>query len=710
MMDNISDRNKPLALVIDDDLSIRLAMQATMAKVGFDVKDAESGPRGISLFEEERPDLILLDVVMPGMDGFETCTAIRQKPGGEFVQILMVTGLNDTDSIEKAFEVGANGFINKPLNWVMLGHRARYMLRAGKAFQELNKSKLRLAKTQELAKLGNWEINLMTNEFYCSVEARSLLGLKNGTTCDNLCDFLSTIKAEERDLVQDKIEMSIDGQHSFQINYQIDHIDGSVRHILNQAEILCNEYNEPEVMLGAVQDVSQLKIAEEEIRLLAFYDGLTGLANRMLFLERLNREIAKAKRKKQQFALLFLDLDQFKRVNDTFGHHFGDMLLKKVSEVLENSIRKTDTASRLKSSQLDSLIARLGGDEFTILLSDLQGPEYAGLVARRLLRNIGKPIHIEGQEINITTSIGISLYPLDGDDAHVLLRNADTAMYHAKNTGRNRYQFFVDELNAAVVERFALESDIPKAIENGEFTLYFQPKVEVRTMKIIGAEALIRWCHPLRGMIPPDKFINIAEESGQVYDIDQWVIETACSHWGEWKKAGLAPGIVSINLSGSNFLQKAALRAIINKVKNVGIDLKDIELEITENVLLRKTDDTIAFLQQLQNIGVRIALDDFGTGYSSLSYLSSFQVDTIKIDRSFVMGCAVNRNNLVIIRAIIAMGHSLGMKIVAEGIETDEELLLIKNLGTDEVQGYFLAPPLPADEFETLLVKQVSKP
>lgn len=703
MMLKTVERKKPVALIIDDDVSMRISMQAALAKVGFEVKEADNGLLGIDLFKQEKPDLVLLDVIMPGMDGFATCQVIRSIPEGRYAQILMVTGLNDTESTEKAFEAGANGFINKPINWTMLGHRGKYMLRAGRAFQELEKSKNRLAKTQEMAKLGNWEIDLTTNEFDCSPEARLLLKIEDHVNSMSFSDFFSTIREEERDAVQETVNAAIAAKKSFSVNYSVLHSDGSTRHILNQGEVIYNEHKMPDIMLGAVQDVTELKLAEEEIKFLAFYDGLTGLANRMLFLNRLEQEIAKAQRNDEMVALLYLDLDQFKNVNDTFGHHFGDLLLKKVSEALQHCIRKTDIASRVHGPEDNAVIARLGGDEFTILLSEIKEPEHAAIVARRILQEVNKPYNLEGQEITITTSIGISLYPADGVDSNVLLKHADTAMYQAKNQGRNNYQFYVKSLNAAVVERFSIERSIPKAFEREEFTLYFQPKIALGDQKIVGAEALIRWEHPELGFVPPSRFISIAEESGHIIAINKWVLEKACDYWQRWISQGLNPGVLGVNLSGYQFAKQQLPQHLQERLNNVGLDPANLEIEITENILMQDTNETLMILEQLREMGVRIAVDDFGTGYSSLGYLTSFPVDTLKIDRSFVMGCAKDKKNHIIIKAIIAMGHSLGMKIVAEGVEEKEELEIVTGLGADEAQGYYFARPLPSAEFIELL-------
>lgn len=698
-------REKPLVLIIDDDLSLRLAMGASMIKAGFDVIEAESGRQGLILFQTNAPDLILLDVMMPEMDGFETCAAIRKLPEGKNTQILMVTGLDDVDSTERAFKSGATDFVSKPLNYTMLGHRANYMLRAGYAFQKLTRNERRLAKTQELAQLGNWDINLTNSTLHCSPEASRLLGL-NGVKTITFKHFLAPIHAEERDRVRQTIENSIRNETSFSINYRILLPDGTTKYILNRGEIIFNNDGKAEMVLGAIQDVTQLKRAEEEIRMLAYYDSLTGLANRMLFMDRLKQEIITSQRHKKIFALLFLDLDQFKRINDTFGHHIGDLLLRHVAETLHVSVRGSDTiTTQPVSTDSPALTARLGGDEFIILLSNINTPENAAIVARRILHAMQAPYDLNGHEVSATTSLGISIYPVDGKDAETLLQHADSAMYHAKDKGRNNYQFFKESLNAAVLERFTIGNNIRNALKKDEFTLYYQPQIELTSRKIVGAEALIRWTHPQMGMVPPDKFIPIAEENGLITAINEWVIQTACKQNAKWKQVGLDPIRIAVNLSGYQLANQNIIHIIKKSLANNHLDPAHLEVEITENILMQDTDDTVWILEQLKDLNLKIALDDFGTGYSSLSYLTSFPVDVIKIDRSFVMGCTKRNKNLIIIKAIIAMGHSLGMKIVAEGIETEEELKLLTEVHADEGQGYFFSPPVPQDEFVTLLQK-----
>ncbi len=696
-----------MILVVDDDPSMRIIISGALKKFGFDVIEAQGGREGVQLFKTENPDIILLDVMMPDIDGFAACKMIKQSPEGKYTQILMVTGLEDIDSTQKAFNSGANGFVTKPLNLTLLGQQVQYMLRAGHAFKEMHMNRSRLTKTQELAKIGNWQVDLTTNEFQCSPEACQLLGLDQGNDRLTLNDFLKPVVQPDRISVKESLNRALEKRKSVNLEYQVYSTDGTQKSILNKSEVIFDQKDSPALMLGVIQDVSQLKKAEEEIRYLAFYDGLTGLANRMLFKDRLAQVIKDSTRKNKHFALLFLDLDNFKGINDSLGHHVGDLLLKKVADSIKKSIRNSDSVARIPdpSGPEDCLIARLGGDEFTVLVADLNTPESAALIAQRLLNKIPKSHNFAGNDVSITTSIGISVFPEDGTEADVLLKNADTAMYHAKDEGKNTYQFFTNSMNKAILERFSIDRDLRKALQRNELVLHFQPQIDMSTRKIVGAEALIRWHHPDRGMIPPGKFIPIAEETGIIIDINKWVLCEACRQADQWIREGYDPITVAINLSGYKLANQNIIQSLESILDETQFDAKNLEIEITENILMQDTDETVSTLNKIKDLNLRIAMDDFGTGYSSLSYLTTFPVDTIKIDRSFVMDCTAKSNNLVIIKAIIAMGHSLGKKIVAEGIETENQYHLLNELGCDEAQGYYFNHPVPPEEFARLLAK-----
>ncbi|MCP3892497.1 MAG: EAL domain-containing protein [Desulfobulbaceae bacterium] len=696
--------NGPLALVVDDDNSSRLTMAAALRKAGFTIKQATNGEDAITLFEEKQPDLIFLDVLMPGMDGFATCREIRRRSGGEYVQILMVTGLDDTESIKKAFLAGGNDFVSKPINWEIFGHRAQYMLRSGKALKEVHLSRSFLAKTQEVAKIGNWKVNLKTNLCTISSEAASLLSLQQKDLEEITVEtLLNTIIGNEKQAIYSTVESAIRKRNSFMVNFQIQLEDDSVRHIYMQGEVLPTEGGEPELLFGVVQDSTQMKQAEEEIRYLAFYDSLTGLANRTLFLDRLSQVLEHCKRKRRSFALLFMDIDHFKQINDTMGHHAGDILLKNTADTIQQCVRRSDSLAVPGSDAPENLVARHGGDEFVLILSEIDSPESSAVVARRILKAVQQKQIINSQEISITASIGISVFPEDGTDADTLYRHADTAMYHAKKLGRNNYQFFKESLNSSAVARFTLERDMKAALLNNDFILYFQPQLRISDQKIIGAEALIRWIHPEKGFIAPDQFIAIAEDCGLIVEINKWVIEAACLQSRKWREQGIPDMRIAINLSGYRLAEQNIIGILKENLELNSLDGTAIEVEVTENVLMRDTESITKTFGEIKGLGIRVALDDFGTGYSSLSYLTSFHVDTLKIDRSFIMGCTDNKKNRVIIKAIIAMGHSLGMKIVAEGIESNDHLQLLKEYDCDECQGFYFSPPVPALEFQKLI-------
>ena len=701
-MNTSQAEKQPLVLIVDDDLSLRIAMRAALHKSGFEVLEAEDGPKAIAIFAEKHPELVLLDVVMPKMSGYETCSALRQLPGGKYTQILMVTGLDDTESIDYSFKAGADGFVAKPINWSVLGHRCKYMVRAGSAFRQLDQSRKRLAKTQEIARLGHWEIDLATNEFSCSTEAAILMGRAAEVQPANLKEFLASVCQDEQNDTEEVIEAALAARKSFSVDYCIVNADGEIRYIQNHGEVLYNDQGEPATLLGAVQDISVLKAAEEEIRSLAFYDNLTGLANRMLFKDRLNFEIQQASRSGQKFALLYLDLDQFKLINDTFGHHVGDKLLTEVAGLLKTCLRSSDITSRMDDESVNPLIARLGGDEFTVILTDIKEVDNAAYVARRIIKKVARPYNLDGHKIHSSVSIGISLYPFDSTDAIELLKYADTAMYQAKRNGRNNYQFYKSSYNFAAVERFILERDLAKAIAEDELIIYYQPKVNTKSRNIVGAEALIRWQHPQRGLIPPNVFIPIAEESGFIVELTRFVVRTASRQWRLWQDEGLQPGLLSVNLSAHRFAQQDII-AILREGLGESADRADLEVEITENVLMQDLDSTKKILNKVRDMGIRIALDDFGTGYSSLNYLVAYPVNTVKIDRSFVQGCKQERKKGVVISSIVELTRRLDMKCVAEGVETEEELALVRDLGVEEIQGFYFSKPLPADQYVALL-------
>lgn len=449
------------------------------------------------------------------------------------------------------------------------------------------------------------------------------------------------------------------------------------------------------------EEMAERQKYEEQIRHMAYYDGLTGLPNRTLFEEHLKQRLFMSERQKAQSAVLFIDVDDFKRVNDTLGHVYGDALLKKIAQRLLSKTRKCDSVTRQRENDF---YARRGGDEFTVMLSVIREFDDAALVARRIIDAMSEPFLLDEREILITVSIGIAIYPHDGRDVDTLLKNADAAMYDAKEKGKNNYQYYRQSMNATALARLNIEGDIKKAIEREEFILHYQPQVETRTGNVVGVEALIRWQHPEKGMISPLDFIPVAEQTGLIIPISEWVVESACRQNRTWKEDGVADIPVSVNLTSHQFQQKNFISNLRELLEKTGLPPQSLKLEITESTLMKNTEMSFVNLYELSHIGLGLIIDDFGTGYSSLSYLKRFPIHAIKIDRSFVQEINTNTDDEAIASAIISMAHKLNMKVIAEGVETEEQLTLLRERGCDEIQGYLISRPLSADDITAYLL------
>jgi len=470
-----------------------------------------------------------------------------------------------------------------------------------------------------------------------------------------------------------------------------------------------NEQNAIVQIIHIQRDITERKKAEDKIRFLAYYDSLTGLPNRTFYIELLSRALIHAERYKRKMATLFVGLDAFKRINDTLGHDAGDQLLQEVSTRLVRRMRKSDYVARSDKEEAQEAVSRLGGDEFIVLLDELVRVEDAAIAANRILSDLSQPFMLGGQEVFITASIGISLYPSDGTDAEALLKAADIAMSHAKNQGKNNCQYYAQSMNASTLERLHLENELHRAIEREEFLLYYQPKMDVRSEKVVGIEALIRWKHPARGMISPAEFIPLAEENGMIVPIGSWVLRAACEQYRDWRATGHPNTCISINLSNRQFGHKDLVETVTRALKDSDMDPRHLELEITESTVMRDPEKSIAILRQFKDAGILISIDDFGTGYSSLSYLRRIPFDILKIDRSFVMNIDASPDAAAIVRAIIAMAHSLKLKVIAEGVETEEQLAFLRALECDEAQGYLFSKPLPAGECIQFIARASSR-
>ncbi len=701
-MPSASAPYQPLVLIVDDDPSIRLLVSVALEQAEFRVEQAENGRDGVERFERFHPDVVLMDVMMPEMDGFAASAELRRRPGGAQTPILMMTGLDDHESIDRAFDAGATDFITKPINYPLLGHRVRYLLRASLAMNNLRESERRLAVAQQIARLGHWDWRPDQDFLHLSEVVRRIVGLDPAQPEAPLQVFFDHVPEKDRPRVRAWFAEIREQGQSAGINHWISNADAELRHVRQQAEAVRDESGRVVQLYGTLQDITELQRAEERIRQLAFIDSLTQLPNRELFKDRLGAAIHLAKRHGRRAGLLFLDLDNFKRINDTLGHSVGDLLLQATAERLKASLRDSDTVSRADADDGGETIARLGGDEFTLLLPEVRRSEDVAVVAERVRASLSEPLVLAGHEVFVTPSIGIAIFPEDGETPEALLKNADMAMYLAKRQGRNLYRFYDATLNEVALNRLTMENQLRKAIEQNELSIHYQPQLDLPSGLISGVEALLRWHSPLLGAVSPVDFIPLAEETGLIIPIGEWVLRTACRQAKAWRDEGIGLERMAVNISVLQFVQPSFPGLVARILEETGLEPSALELEITESLLMKDPEGATRTLQTLKDLGVQLAIDDFGTGYSSLSRLKQLPLDRLKIDKAFVREVNSQPDDAAIATAVIAMAESMGLRVIAEGVENEAQLRFLKSKHCDEVQGYYLSRPLPAGEITKL--------
>lgn len=709
MSDVGGQTKRPRALIVDDDpIARHLASEALFA-AGFDAEEAEDGERALLAADASYPDLVLLDVEMPGLNGFETCTELRRRSPDHEIPILIVTSSTDSETIERAFAAGATDFIGKPVDWQLLQHRVRFVMRASNAFSEvrhtlseLRLSEERLAKAQRLAHIGSWEWTPGSVEMLWSEEVYRILGIEFRAGASTYEAFMRVIHPDDRPIVDKAMRDLIHEARPLHLDHRAVLPRGTQRVIHQQAELVGGPAGAAELVSGTIQDITDRARAAEQIRLLAYYDSLTGLPNRKMLSQTLNRALESARRRESTIALLFLGLDRFKRINDTLGLMVGDELLKAVAARVMTCVRQTDSVGRAHREE-DAAVSRLGGDEFTVVLNDLGSSEQAAYVARRILEALRSPLSLNGQELVMSASIGIAVYPTDGLDAEALLRKADTALHHAKVAGGGVYQFFSESMNERATRNLRLETGLRAALKRDELKLHYQPLLDVRTDVVTGVEALARWTSDECGPVPPNEFIPLAEETGLIETLGEWALRTACTQGRAWDRAGLHPLRVSVNISSHQVRKPGTVEIVERVLRESQLDPSRLELEITESALIGDEPGVVETLDGLKRLGIRLALDDFGTGYSSLSYLVRFPIDTLKIDRSFVSRIGTDEQAQAIIAAVVAMAHRLDLSVTAEGVETPEQEAFLRAEGCDVLQGFLFSRPIEPDALFTLL-------
>lgn len=645
-------------------------------------------------------DIILLDLGLPDAQGLDAVR--RAHAAAPDVPLVVLSGLDDESMAIQAMQEGAQDYLIKgQIEPRELVRALRYAVERKVIEETLYEEKERAQVTLDCIGDAVISTDISGNVRFLNVVAEIMTGwsLKE-VVGRSMTEVFQIVSADTRmtipDLMVNAAEKNRTG--SLPNNCVLIRRDGSEIFIEDSVAPIHDHGGR---VIGSVlvfRDVSEARAMAEQIAHSAEHDFLTGLPNRLLLNDRIGQAIALARRNQNKAALLFMDLDGFKHINDSLGHQIGDKLLQSVANRLRDCIRAPDTVSRQ------------GGDEFIVLLQGLTRPEDAAVAAQRLLSSLAETFFLGQKNLHITTSIGLSLYPDDGSDAETLIKNADTAMYQAKENGRHGFKFFKAEMNVRAVERQSIEEDLRLALERSEFTLHYQPKINLSTGAMTGAEALLRWTHPTRGSVSPAQFIPIAEDSGLILPIGAWVLREACRQTQAWLDDGLRIGTMAVNVSAIEFRNNNFLEGLFAILSETGMDPRALELELTESVLMRTPAVTTSILTQLREKGVQVAIDDFGTGYSSLSYLRTFPLDALKIDQSFVRQITDPTDETTIVSAIISMGRSLGLRVIAEGVETAEDLAFLQARQCEEVQGYFICRPIPAEQFGNVLRHGLSLP
>ena len=703
--------NEQKILIVDDDPIVLKSLKDLLVIRGYNLDAAIGGQEAICQLEQNKYDLVLLDLQMPYVTGHDVMAHINAS--NIETSVIIVSGETSFEAAKNACSLGAYDFIRKPYAADEL------IITINNALEEKRLKKQNVFMEKQLfesERLHRYIVNTSPDIIYIldqdghftfiNERIESLLGFSKKEIIGKHYSFL----VHNDDLEQAKYvfnERRIGNRAAKNIELRLKCKDNGNAHHFNNHTLpieLCamgmyagktQSKNTYTGTYGVARDITERKIAEETISFQAYHDLLTKLPNRALLRDRLNLAINQAKRENEKLAVMFLDLDRFKNINDSLGHMIGDELLQQVSTRLKECIRASDT------------LARFGGDEFALMLPKLHNDrDDASKLAEKITDTLKTPFYVDGHELYVSASIGIALYPQDGTHMDILIKHADVAMYHVKGLGKNGYQFYSNEMNVPYLEKLSLDTGIRRALEKNEFNLVYQPQINLRSGEIVGIEALLRWEHPEHGTISPSEFIPFAEESGLIIDIGNWVMRTACAELSRWRLAGLPEVRMSINISARQLMENDIVENITDILNSYDIPGHNIELEITENAIMDDMDSVIRKLKKLSRHQITIAIDDFGTGYSSLSYLHKLPIHTLKIDRTFLKESHINKGDNTIINTIVAMARALELNVIAEGVETQTQLDYLRKIDCNEAQGFLFGKPLPPDVISQLLIQE----
>ena len=691
-------------LIVDDEERNRKLLQVLLGADGYRTEHAASAEEALIAIAQSMPDLILLDVMMPGMNGYELATILKADPITSNIPIIMLTAHVDRSARLLGLKAGAEEFLTKPFEATELSLRVRNLLRL-KALGDFLKNHAAILEEQvheRTADLHRFRVAMDATADAITLVSRATMRFVevNATACRMLGygrEELfgmgpAQLFASETHQLEQEYDAIIAGDTANELKETLlRRRDGS--HLLVEVHRHVQRSGADWIIVAVLRDITERKEAEKRLIQMAHYDALTDLPNRTLFFKNLTRILNRAADRRWSGALLCIDLDHFKNINDTRGHALGDELLRQVSHRLIECIRVRDS------------IARLGGDEFAVILAAHGGQRRAHTVAKRILERLRLPFSVKGNEVTVSASIGVAVFPDDALVAETLVKYADTAMYQAKHAGRDTFRFFTTQMNTDALARLDIETALRKAVDNQEFVLHYQPKMQTKSGRVCGLEALLRWQRPGYGLVSPAEFIPVLEDTGLILPVGRWVLDEACRQIAVWQASPIGRIAVSINIAGRQFIAGNLEREVIRALESHNVDANLLELELTESSLMANTQSTIKTLQILRNLGVSISIDDFGTGYSSLAYLRRFPVDKLKIDMAFIRGITTNADDAAIVLAIIRMAHTLKLEVIAEGVETTAQLEYLRSHRCDQIQGYYCSRPLPVPELEKMLAE-----